>query len=329
MGLSIEKAGLLSTIQDMGRFGFQKDGVSVSGAMDAAAMRLSNILCGNEEGVPVAELTHPGPVIRFTEDHLIALTGADISATLNGKPLPLWRPFVAEKDSLLEFGKPQKGRFVYMAVAGGFDVPQLMGSASTFLSAGFGGYRGRALMKGDHIVCKKASKLSLRIQKSIFSRRDKTAGWAPAAALIPDYFNAPVVRAMKGPDYGLFSELAKRDFWEGRFAISNQSGRRGYQLEGPELPLLKSGQILSTAVTFGTVQAAPGKTIILGADRQTTGGYPVIAQIISADLPAFVQLQAGKTIRFQKVSLQEAHQALFRQEKNLVALRTAIQLKHS
>lgn len=329
MGLSIEKSGLLSTIQDRGRFGYQKDGVSVSGAMDATAMRISNILSGNEEGVPVIELTHPGPEIRFTEDHLISLAGADIPATLNGKPVPVWKPFVAEKDSLLEFRKPVKGRFVYLAVAGGFDVPQLTGSASTFLPAGLGGFMGRAFRKGDHIQCKKPSELSLRIQKSIVSKRNKTAGWAPAAQLIPIYPDDPVVRALKGPDHGLFSEEAKRNFWEGRFIISRQSDRMGYQLEGPELPLRESGQILSTAVTFGTVQVAPGKTIILAADRQTTGGYPVIAQIISADLPAFVQLQAGKTIRFQEVSLQEAHQALFRQEKNLQALRRAISLKHT
>lgn len=329
VSLKVERPGLLSTIQDMGRPGYQKDGVSVSGAMDSFALRIANILTGNEEGAPVVELTHPGPKISFTEDHLIALAGADISAKLNGKPAPLRRPFIAEKGNYLEFGRLVSGRFACLAIAGGPDIQEIMGSTSTFLQAGFGGFKGRALMKGDVIACKEPSKVSAGILRSLQSKRNKKAAWTPAAYAVPDYQDHPVVRVIAGPHIELFKEEAKEYFRNSRFVVSRSSGRMGYLLEGPELSLKEPVEILSTAVTFGTVQAAPGKTIILGADRQTTGGYPVIAQVISADLPIFIQLQPGKTIRFREVSVEEAHQALFLQESTIQKIKQAVYLKFS
>lgn len=330
MSIKIEYPGMLTTLQDLGRPGYQKYGVVVGGGMDAVALRLANLIVGNGEGKAVMEITLHGPKIRFIESQLIALTGADLSARLNGEPVPLWRPLFAEKYSLLSFGKPIMGRFAYLAVAGGLDIPKVMDSYSTYLQAGIGGWKGRALQKNDLIGCNKPTIVGERILENIRKRNNKRANWYPSLQLIPQYHESPLLKVIKGPEYDWFSQDSKRRLWEQNFIVSRQSSRMGYQLEGPLLSLQNKSEILSTAVTFGTIQVPPGgKLIILGADSQTIGGYPRIAQIISTDLPYFVQAQEGQAIRFQEVSIEEAQQRFCQHEINMESLKRAIYLTTS
>lgn len=332
MSLKVENPGLLTTIQDGGRFGYQREGVVVSGGMDLVSLRMGNILVGNDEYSPVLEVAQLGPKLRFEACHVIAVTGAEMGARLNGEQIHLWRPLYVEKGDLLEFSRPASGRFGYIAVAGGFEIKKVLGSFSTYQEAGIGGWEGRALKKEDVIPCNGLAKAAMDRLKVLFriGGKKNQPNWCPASWLNPVYEENPILRVINGPEYELFSKRSRHAFWEGKFKVTEKSNRMGYQLTGPGLSLQEPTEILSSAVTFGTVQVpAGGNPIILGADRQTIGGYPRIAQVISADLPKFVQVQPGKIIRFQRVSLDEAQQAFAQQELNMENLKKAIRIKLS
>ena len=323
MGLEILKPGLLTTIQDTGRHGFQKDGIIVSGAMDTFALRVANLLVGNAQHEAALEITLTGPTIRFTQDQLIALSGADLSPTINGESIAMWRPIHVRQGSTLAFKAPKRGCRSYLAVAGGLDLPQVMGSYATYLRAGIGGFRGRALHAGDLIPCRNCDE-----QGTTQSFTSST--WTPDPQLYPNYQPSPVIRAIKGPEFELFSETSRSQIWTERFQVSVQSDRMGYCLQGVSLYLEEAAELISTAVTFGTVQVPPeGKPIVLMADHQTTGGYPRILQVISADLPILAQVVPGQTISFEEVTLEEAQQLYIRQEQHLAQLARAIQLKNN
>ncbi|WP_299985244.1 biotin-dependent carboxyltransferase family protein [uncultured Pontibacter sp.] len=334
MGLEIIKPGLLTTLQDKGRYGHQKEGIITSGAMDTFASRVANMLAGNPEHEAVLEITLLGPTIRFTEDQLIALTGADLSAELNGEKLRLWRPFFVKSGSVLSFGAPQSGCRAYIAVSGGFDIPQVMGSYATYMQAGIGGYQGRALQAGDFIPCNSPTATGIALFSQATGTTDGhdylAATWTPDPQFYPGYKPNPTLRAIKGPEFELFSDTSQEQIWKERFQVSSQSDRMGYRLQGVSLYLNEETELISTAVTFGTVQVPPeGKPIVLMADHQTTGGYPRILQVVSVDLPILAQVAPGQTIAFEEVSLEEAQQLYIRQEQNLTQLAHAIHLKHN
>jgi antagonist of KipI len=323
MGLEILKPGLLTTIQDTGRHGFQKDGIIVSGAMDTFALRVANLLVGNAQHEAALEITLTGPSIRFTEDQLIALSGADLSPTINGESIAMWRPVHVKKDSILEFNAPKSGCRSYLAVAGGLDLPQVLGSYATYLRAGIGGFQGRALQAGDVIPCRTCDEQG--IAQSFSSSK-----WTPDPQLYPNYQPNPCIRAIKGPEYELFSETSRAQIWSERFQVSVQSDRMGFCLQGVSLYLEEPVELISSAVAFGTVQVPPeGKPIVLMADHQTTGGYPRILQVISADLPILAQVVPGQTISFEEVTLEEAQQLYIQQEQHLVQLARAVHLKNN
>jgi antagonist of KipI len=332
MGLEILKPGLLTTIQDTGRHGFQKEGIIVSGAMDTFALRAANLLAGNPQHHAALEITLTGPKIRFTETHLIALTGADLSPTINGESIGMWRPTLVTANSILEFKAPIAGCRTYLAVSGGFDLPQVMGSYATYLRAGIGGFKGRALQTGDFIPCHVTTDDGLALLKKATNTTEAhgytSTNWWPAPQLFPDYQPNPAIRALKGPEYELFSEVSQERIWAERFQVSLQSDRMGYRLQGVTIQLTEPTDLISSAVTFGTVQVpSDGQPIVLMADHQTTGGYPRIAQIISADLPILAQVVPGQTICLQEVTLEEAQQLYIRQEQHLEQLAQAIHLK--
>lgn len=334
MSLEVLKPGLLTTVQDTGRYGFQKDGIIVGGAMDTFALRVANLLAGNPQQQAVLEMTLLGPTIRFTEDHLMALTGADLSPTIDGEPVRMWRPIFVRRGSVLAFGEPKAGCRAYLAVSGGFAIPQVMGSYATYLRAGIGGYQGRALQAGDLIPCQDATREGLELLKEAGSMKATHSytytNWTPDPQLYPDYQANPVIRVIKGPEYELFSYVAKGRIWSERFQVSSKSDRMGYRLQGVTIALAEPADLISTAVTFGTVQVPPeGQPIILMADHQTTGGYPRIAQVISADLPILAQVVPGQTLSLQEVTLEEAHQLYIRQEQHIEQLQRAIQLKNN
>ncbi|MBX0333040.1 biotin-dependent carboxyltransferase family protein [Pontibacter sp. HSC-14F20] len=334
MGLEILKPGMLTTLQDKGRYGYQKEGIITSGAMDTFACRVANMLAGNAEDEAVLEITLIGPTIRFTEDQLIALTGADLSPELNGEQVAMWRPLLVKKGSVLSFGAPVSGCRAYLAVSGGFTIPKLMGSYATYLQAGIGGYQGRALQAGDLIACHSPTPAGIALFPQATDATDVpdyiAASWTPDPQFYPDYTPNPTLRVIKGPEYELFSGNSQEQIWSERFQVSAQSDRMGYRLQGASLYLCEEAELISTAVTFGTVQVPPhGNPIVLMADHQTTGGYPRILQVVRVDLPILAQVAPGQTIEFEEVSLEEAQQLYIRREQNLTQLARAIQLKHN
>ncbi|WP_449619908.1 5-oxoprolinase subunit C family protein [Robertmurraya sp. Marseille-Q9965] len=322
--IKIIKPGLFSTIQDLGRYGYQKYGVVVSGAMDSLSFRIANLLVGNEENTPALEITIVGPSIQFQKDSLIAICGGDLSPSMDGETISMGRPIFVKKDSTLKFGMRKKGARAYLAVAGGIVVPFVLGSASTYVRGQLGGLMGRALQSGDHLTIGSLNELSKRILDYLQTNRQKN--W-----FVPYYHPIhPKIRLLQGHEFDLFIDSSKSLLNNEPFTITTESDRMGYRLSGPKLMQTEQREMLSAAVTIGTVQVTPdGSPIILLADRQTTGGYPKIAQVISVDLPLLAQMKPLDHIRFQMITLEEA-QRLFRKKEYFIStIKQAIKLKYS
>ncbi|WP_284701559.1 biotin-dependent carboxyltransferase family protein [Cytobacillus spongiae] len=328
--IRVRKPGLLSTIQDLGRVGYQKYGVIASGAMDSLSHRMANLLVGNDESLATLELTLIGPTLEFLEDTLISICGGNLTPSVEGRLLPMYRPVLVKKGSILTFGVSQNGSRAYLAVAGGFSVTQVMGSYSTYIMAGIGGFRGRPIQANDQLKIASPSQLSSHYIHLL------SKGWKDSPIITPSWFVRPwikcpssnVLRVIEGKQVDWFTTETKVHFFSDSFNVTRQSDRMGYRLLGHRLSSNKTKEMLSEAVTFGTIQVpSDGNPIILGADRQTTGGYPKIAQVISVDLPCLAQLKPGDSIRFKKVSLLEAQTLLINREKWVRELKQGIYMK--
>lgn len=305
------KPGLLTTIQDLGRQSYQSFGISASGAMDCLSLKLANIIVGNPLNYAALEITLVGPELSFKGEGIIAITGADLSPTLNGKHLQMWRAVHIQDGDLLKFGVPKSGCRSYLAVLGGLNVPEILGSKSTFIRGAYGGMEGRALQKNDEIPIGPID--------SNWIKEVKNRG-------IPDFyilniFNNESIRFVWGPHDKEFREESKTQFVSSSYQVTNQSDRMGYRLEGETLLHKKSADILSEFVAPGTIQVpANGKPIILMADCQMSGGYMKIGMVIGADLPLVAQKKPGNFIKFQPVSIQEAQEEWKKQMKWLAIL---------
>ncbi|MCA1056119.1 biotin-dependent carboxyltransferase family protein [Rossellomorea aquimaris] len=330
--MNILKAGLLTTVQDLGRYGYQKFGVIVSGSMDPIAHRISNWLVGNDENHAVLEMTLTGPLLEFQENSLISICGGDLSPTINGDPVPLWRSVLVKKGSTLKFGRCKSGSRAYLAVAGGIDVPLVMGSRSTYMRAGIGGYGGRPIKEGDllkHGALQRDSLDMVDYLTPYLEDRDFTEiDWSISSEFISIHQREKAVRVIAGPEFDFFSEESRQAFVDQPFKISPQSDRMGYRLEGNPLVLQEEMNMISEAVTFGTIQVpSDGKPIILLADRQTTGGYPRIGQVASIDLPLVAQAKPGEELSFSLITREEAQKLLIEREYQLRHLKQGIALK--
>ena len=304
--LLVESAGLQTTVQDLGRPGFGPEGVSASGAADPVALRLGNLLVENQPGVAGLELTLVGGSVVFPDGAVIALTGADLGATVNGRPLEMWASHTLEPGTKLMFGATRNFARGYLAIAGGIQVDPFLGSASTHVLSGLGGFEGRALRKGDRLRIGRAS-------KNVRRRR------ITLAAL---YAFKPrrVLRVTEGPQADWFSEAAKQVFYRDVFRVSEESDRVGLRLEGTALDGSTAREMITEGVSLGAVQVTPsGQPIILFVEQQTTGGYPKIANIIAADLHRIGQLRPRAEIRFQRTSLAVARSLWIEQERLLNA----------
>jgi len=330
--ITIKKPGLLTSIQDMGRNGYQKYGVIVSGGMDPLAHRIANFLVGNEENAPTLEITLLGPVLEFYEDTLISLCGGELTPLINGKPVSMWRTIYVKKGSELRFGAPKSGCRVYLAVSGGFSVPTVMGSTSTYISAGIGGFQGRALEAGDHIAVNppspQTSNIILRMKKQAKNQLFVEMEWSVASNIIPSFKKEQSIRVMRGRQFSLFTSESQKDFLSKSFEVTTQSDRMGYRLKGETLSLEQQTEMLSEAVSFGTIQVpSDGNPIILLADRQTTGGYPKIGQVASVDLSLLAQAKPGDRLSFKEITHEEAQLLLFDRERKIQELKKGILLK--
>jgi antagonist of KipI len=331
MDIIVEAPGLWTTVQDSGRPGYQRFGVAHGGAMDRDALRTANLLVGNAEGEAALEITLAGPTLVFAAAGLIALCGAGFAAELDGGPLPMRRPVAVRPGSRLAIGAAVRGCRAYLAVAGGLDLPRVMGSRSTDVRAGFGGCGGRALRAGDRLPVGRPAPQAERLCQALLEA-PQPAGLAAArwsVALPPQGRAAspPVLlRAVRGPECAQFAAAAAESFFADEFTVSAQSDRMGCRLDGRPLGTpAAAGGMSSTAVTAGTVQVPPdGRPILLMADAQTIGGYPRIAHVAAVDMPTAAQLRPGSRIRFREISLLEAQALLIEREQSFARLKLAI-----
>lgn len=304
MSMHVLKPGMLSSFQDLGRTGHQHLGVPVGGVMDSQAHRLANLLVGNEEDEATLEITLTGPTLRFDAPACIAICGAQLNPVLNQEPVPNNRPLIVRSGDVLAFGARASGLRAYIAWHGGIDLPPVMSSRSTYLRGGFGGFKGRALQKDD--ILPMQARLDARDLDALARELWEIKVYLPA---ILSLAHRATVRAVRGAHAPLFTERAIQDFFSGEYRISPQSERMGYRLQGAQLPLRSSQQLLSEATSFGSVQVPPdGNPIVLMADRQTTGGYAKIAHVATVDLPIIAQGMPGDTLKFTEISLEEAQQ---------------------
>jgi biotin-dependent carboxylase-like uncharacterized protein len=298
------KPGMLSSFQDAGRHGHQPLGISVVGAMDQRAHRLANILVGNDAQTASLEITLTGPTLKFKEPCCIALSGADLSATLNGQTVALNRPLIVRPQDELAFGARKHGTRCYLAVHGGFALTPVLGSTSTYLRSHFGGWHGRALQKGDEIAL--ARPLKNKSLEAVAMELWAIKIYLPAA--IADS-SRQRIRLIKSALWNEFTPESCVALLTETFRVSSDSERMGYRLTGTPLLMSKPRQLLSEATTFGTIQVpAGGQPIILMADRQTTGGYPKMAYVATVDLPLLAQRAPGDALKFEAITLERAQE---------------------
>ncbi|RAL26759.1 biotin-dependent carboxyltransferase family protein [Thermoflavimicrobium daqui] len=330
MSILVKHPGLFTTVQDQGRHGYQKFGVVVGGAMDLFAFRMSNLLVGNDQGEAGLEVTLRGPELEFLADTVIAICGGDLSPMLDSKHVPMWRPIYIRKGCVLHFGAIQTGCRAYIAIAGGIDVNHVLGSVSTYTRANLGGFKGRALQKGDILPLKEPFYTIEKYRQQFNLIKDSSVSISKFSLnhkVLPPYRNNPCVRFVRGRQYDDFSSEAKRRLVTSSYRVSSKSDRMGYRLEGPALMLQEPKEMISETILFGTIQVPPdGQPIILMADRQTTGGYPKIAQVIFVDLPILAQVKPGETLTLQEVSLQVAEQLYLKQEATLQFMQKRLRL---
>ncbi|MEH7886575.1 biotin-dependent carboxyltransferase family protein [Bacillus sp. JJ1609] len=294
------KPGLQTSVQDLGRTGFQQYGMSPSGAMDTYSMQMANLLTGNPLGEAVLEAVMLGPSLEVLTNVSIANCGGNLEPKVNGQEVPMWKSFILKEGDILSFGKVKSGSRAYISFAGGIDVPLVLGSKSTFLNGSLGGLNGRTLEAGDIVHGKPA------VCKNRFLHRN----------FIPEYKKQITIRVILGPHYEKFSQSTIELFLSNEYTVSSKSNRMGYRLEGPKLEHIGGADIISDAVPPGGIQVpASGEPIILMAERQTTGGYPRIGTVISVDLPALAQALPGTLIDFKEVSIEEAHMLYLRRKK--------------
>lgn len=312
MGIVVENGGILTTVQDEGRYGYQAFGVSTSGAMDSHSFHIANLLVGNKKEEAALEMTFMGPTLTFTSDNIIAVTGGDLSPMLDGTAFPMDRAVLVKKGQKLSFAGPKNGCRGYIAFAGGLDIPEVMGSKSTLLRNKIGGMDGRKLEKGDRIefVAPKTELPKMAERKVVGQVYPK---------------NEVVIRVVLGPQDDEFTEAGIRSFFWNSGTITNEFDRMGCRIEREPVEHKGDGNINTDGISLGSVQVPTnGKPIIMLADRQSTGGYAKIGTVISVDLAKIAQSQPGQRIRFIQVSLKTAQDLYIRELEELEKLDTKL-----
>jgi antagonist of KipI len=327
VSIVVRQAGVLTTVQDLGRPGWQHLGVPVGGAMDATAHRTANLCVGNADTDATIECTLGAVALQFDAPALIALAGRDITASLDGAAISAWRPIAVKRGALLAV---HTGCRTSIAVAGGVNVPVVLDARSTVLRGGFGGFEGRALRREDRLAIGVPTPLGEAIANTLGAGNrivgDFSAGWS----LRPDYSASPIVRVIEGPEYQHLTDASRQAFLDATFRVAPDSDRMGFRLAGHTLTLTSEREVLSSGVTAGTIQLPPGGApIVLMADRQTTGGYPRLGDLIAVDLPLMAQLRPGDSVRFQLTGLDEAHDLYRKREQDFASARHALQMRYA
>ena len=302
MGIRVLKAGMLTTVQDLGRTGYQSQGFSVAGAMDVRSFKIANLLLDNPENEAVLEFTLIGPTLQFTSETIIAITGGDFTPTLNGEPVPSYDAVYVNRGDILKFGSARTGSRGYIAFSSYLDIPVVMGSRCTNLKSQIGGFKGRKLKDEDYI----GFRIKRRYLPYFLSRKLK-----------PDDFSAEseTLRVVLGPQDDRFSRQGIETFLTEEYTVTSDFDRMGCRLEGPFIAPKDTTDMISDGIAYGSVQVpSHGKPIVLLSDRQTTGGYPKLATVASVDIPKLVQRKTDHRIHFTAISVEEA-QKLYREEE--------------
>ena len=297
--IKILDAGLLTTVQDLGRYGFQRYGVSASGVMDEYSAKIANKLVGNKVGEAVLETTLKGVQIEFLQNTAVAITGGNCDVTLNGTKIELWQSYLVNRGDILKMGICRSGLRNYLAFAGGIDVPIIMNSKSTNLKAKVGGFNGRKLMTGDVLSVGVGSlEAPLTLNKHY----------------IPTYSKDIKVGVILGQQDDYFTEAGIKTFLNETYTVTQESDRMGIRLSsisGAIIEHKNGADIISDGITFGAIQVpGSGQPIVMMADRQTTGGYTKIGNVISSDLAKLAQATPGTKVKFVEYTLEQAVQAI-------------------
>jgi antagonist of KipI len=316
-------AGFLTSVQDLGRTGYRQFGVSLAGALDVFALRVANLLVGNDELAAGLEITFGGLRLQFSDERIVAWCGGDFDVQIGSRSLPAGHATRLQACEDLKFGRPQIGCRSWLAISGGVDVPIVLGSRSTDLRANFGGFRGRALRDGDVL------QLGARPGSPI-PATERISSWSASKPWSQTAVSTPVLRFVRGAAWDLFNDVTIQRFTSEAFEVSPDSDRMGVRLDGPELRRDNDVDLISEAVAPGTIQVpSSGKPILLLGDCQTIGGYPKIAHVITVDLGIAAQLRAADHVRFSEVSLGDAHRLLLERESELKRFRIGLSLHAS
>jgi antagonist of KipI len=321
MKATVLRAGVLTTVQDLGRTGYCQVGVSLGGALDAFALRVTNLLVGNEEAAAGLEITLGGLRLRFADERIVAWCGGEFDVRFGSTALPAGHAALVHAGEELKFNHPKTGCRCWLAIFGGIDVSTVLGSRSTDLRAGFGGFEGRALRDGDELPVGGQPRSALTATKRISS-------WSAPDPWSQTAMANPVLKVIRGVDWNRFNPSTIQRFTNETFTVSADSDRMGVRLDGPELRGDNDVDLISEAVAPGTIQVpSSGKPILLLGDCQTIGGYPKIAHVITVDLGIAAQLRAGDHVRFSEVSLADAHRLLLEREHDFKCFKTGLSLR--
>ncbi len=306
MHITIRESGALTTVQDAGRYGYQGQGIPLSGAMSPLAMKMANILVGNPVNHPVIECIGTGPEIEFSGAVCFAVCGGSFRVFLNEQPIETNRTYRAEAADLLKIANAPRGRSCVIAFSADFVLPAVYGSWATDIKSGLGPNRGGKLQAGTVIELTEVRNTLPNMDRRFFPPETPDPGFT-------------VLRVIEGPNAESFSEKGRRTFYENAFTVSLQSDKMGFRLEGPAIETVQGNDIISSGLCDGAIQVTPDAPIMMMKNHATTGGYAVIAAVISADFSKASQLMPGDRIRFRKVSLEEAQEALRKQNAYLLA----------
>src|SRR5205823_11505011 len=316
------RAGFLTSVQDFGRTGFREFGVSTSGALDPFALRVANLLVGNEQEVAGLEITLGGLQLRFDDERIVAWCGGEFDVHVGSTVLPAGHTAFLRAGEELKFGRPKLGCRAWLAISGGIDVPLVLSSRSTDLRANYGGFEGRTLRDGDVVP--------LGPWPGSPTPATTISSWTAPHDWVSPAKRDPILRFVPGCDWNRFDGSTLQRLTNEAFTASPDSDRMGARFDGPELKREENVDLTSEAVAPGTIQVPPsGKPILLLGDCQTIGGYPKIAHVITVDLGIAAQLRAGDQVRFSEVSLADGHRLLVEREQQLELFRIGLSLHTS
>jgi antagonist of KipI len=321
MSFTIIKAGILDTVQDTGRYGYQDLGINPGGAMARFSAQLANALLGKEMDAPVIEMHFNASSIQFNKSTIICIAGADFSPVINKKIVALLQPVAVKKNQVLTFEKVKSGARCYLSIFQHLHLNKWLGSYSTNVKATAGGFEGKSFKTGDVVGFNENEAISTYLDK----QDTRVLGWKASP---PKEIATVTLEVIKGVEWDWLTAESQQSFTANSFAITNVADRMGYRLNGTALKMKAQTEIVSSGVAFGTVQLLPnGQLIVLMADHQTTGGYPRVANVISAHLPALAQMKPNDQITFKMIEVKEAQQKLLKQQQYLQLVQHAASFK--